>query len=176
MMQISKTKRQVSLRIKNSTKPGFLEQPPRFYRCPECGNLMIQEVYKQNMNMQVICCGKSISPLGININESLVLEHQPKMEVVGGFSANAVVVDIGEKMHPMTDDHHIEWVYLYTFQGGQLKFLKPTQAPSVIFALAEEDAYVYCDKLNCEKCKFNCKHGFTVYAYCNMHGLWSLQR
>ena len=55
--------------------------------------------------------------------------------------------------HPMSEEHHIAWVYLQTNRGGQRKCLDVTGAPEVTFALADETPV-------------------AVYAYCNLHGLW----
>ena len=45
-------------------------------------------------------------------------------------------------------------------------------------ALADEDAYVYCDREVCrmghEYCQFECKRGMVLYAHCTVHGLFRL--
>ena len=57
-----------------------------------------------------------------------------------------------------------------TFTGGQIKYLNSSKK-SVIFALADEDAYVYCDENPCLECTFRCKRGFEIYAYFKLIGL-----
>lgn len=47
----------------------------------------------------------------------------------------------------------IVWVYLQTDRGGQRKCLEVGKAPTVAFALADENPV-------------------AAYAYCNLHGLW----
>ena len=37
-------------------------------------------------------------------------------------------------------------------------------ATPLLFALADEDAYVYCDKDVCLECTFMCKRGFVFYV------------
>ncbi|MGK2889092.1 MAG: desulfoferrodoxin family protein [Candidatus Malihini olakiniferum] len=71
---------------------------------------------------------------------------------------------VGQPIHQMTLQHHIAWVYLYSFQGRQLKFMAPGEESIVMFALADKDAYVYCDRPVCKghDCKFNCKRVFCV--------------
>lgn len=169
-------KKSVSTRIRNSTKPVFREKPPTFFRCSHCKNLVIQESKHTDDEIEIICCGQPVRALIENKQEDLEPEHRPILSITGGYDANVATVSIGERAHLMDPSHYIEWVYLYTFEGGQLKFLKPKQEALVIFALAQEDSYVYCDRLNCMKCKFNCKRGFRVYAYCNLHGLWTFER
>ena len=60
---------------------------------------------------------------------------------------------VGAAAHPMTEEHGIQWVYLQTDRGGQRKALVPGEKPIVSFALMEETPV-------------------SVYAYCNLHGLW----
>ena len=58
-----------------------------------------------------------------------------------------------KKIHPMLSKHFIEWVYVQTENGGQLRYLAPGQAPKAVFELGSEKPV-------------------AVYAYCNLHGLW----
>ena len=69
---------------------------------------------------------------------------------------NTVTVTIGSVEHPMTEEHHIVWVYLQTDRGGQRKCLEIGKAPVVTFALADEKPV-------------------AAYAYCNLHGLWKTE-
>jgi hypothetical protein len=41
----------------------------------------------------------------------------------------------------------------------------------MVFALADTDAFCYCDEDPCLECVFRCKRGFTVYAYSEGTGL-----
>lgn len=136
---------------------------------------MIQKRMMENTNSHLECCGRPMEELQVNMAEELLQEHSPVMTTSGGFAANIITVKVGRGSHSMTEEHQIKWIYLHTFQGGQLKFLKPGQAPEAVFALTEDDAYVYCDRAICKMgwahCMFNCKRGFTAYAYCNIHGL-----
>ena len=65
-------------------------------------------------------------------------------------------VSVGEVAHPMTDAHYIQWVAVANGDKLIVKYLHPGDAPEVGF----------------------CAHaveGATVYAYCNLHGLWKTQ-
>ena len=66
-----------------------------------------------------------------------------------------VMVDVGSVAHPMTVEHLIEWVAIETEQGYQVKYLSADVAPVCNFSLADGDQLV------------------AVYAYCNLHGLWT---
>ncbi|CPR17209.1 desulfoferrodoxin family protein [Brenneria goodwinii] len=163
-----------STRVRNSTKPTFSTAAPAFYRCSRCRRLLVQQFAGQG-TLSIICCGEPMVELKPHEpTDAAAEQHLPAMVVSGGFESNALSVTVGAPPHPMDGEHHLEWIYLYTFQGGQIKFIAPGDKPSAIFSLAESDAYVYCDRAVCKgnQCKFNCKRGFTAYAYCNRHGLW----
>ena len=66
-----------------------------------------------------------------------------------------VVVDVGSIAHPMTEEHLIEWVALETEKGYQVQYFNAGEAPMCAFKLADGDKAV------------------AVYAYCNLHGLWT---
>lgn len=65
-----------------------------------------------------------------------------------------VRVSVGEVGHPMTQEHYITLVVLETNQGYQVKSLTPDSLPEVTFSLSAGEKVV------------------SVYAYCNLHGLW----
>ena len=66
-----------------------------------------------------------------------------------------VKVDVGSVAHPMAEEHYIEWVALETEKGYQVKYLVAGEEPVCTFSLTDGDKAV------------------RVYAYCNLHGLWS---
>ncbi len=78
-------------------------------------------------------------------------------DIVGGFENNAIRVF-------WPDDEHPRWIALKTFTGFQVKYPQPGKRPPVVFALADEDAYCYCNETPCRRCSFNCKSGFILYA------------
>lgn len=87
--------------------------------------------------------------------EGIALDYQ----ITGGFNNNCIIVtwdDDAEKK--------LEWVCLKTFTGMQLKYAVPKKRNRIIFALADEDAFTYCNKEPCVECGFRCKSGFVLYA------------
>ena len=60
-------------------------------------------------------------------------------------------VTVGSVEHPMLDNHYIEWIALACDGKLTFKYLKPGEAP---------------------KADFHAVDAGTVYAYCNLHGLW----
>ena len=119
----------------------------KFYICKHCGNI-IGMIH--NTGVAVKCCGENMHELVANSTDAAQEKHVPVVSIDG----QNVNVTVGSAAHPMTEEHHIAWVYVQTKQGGQRKNLPVDGAPSVSFALTADDAAV------------------AVYAYCNLHGLW----
>lgn len=119
----------------------------KIYICKHCGNIigMIE-----SSGVTPVCCGDTMTELVPNTTEASLEKHVPVIKVSG----NEVTIDIGSAPHPMTEEHHISWVYIMTEKGGQRKNLDHTGAPSASFMLTDDD------KLVC------------AFAYCNLHGLW----
>ena len=94
--------------------------------------------------------------------EGVVLDY----DIVGGLDQNCVRIFFsGEKP---------KLLLLDTFSGFTIKRLNEKSRSPVIFPLAGEDAYAYCDKDPCEMCSFRCKNGFELYAYYEKPGLFVL--
>lgn len=119
----------------------------KFYICKHCGN-MIGMIKSSGVN--VVCCGDPMTELNPNTVEASQEKHLPVVTIEG----NIVKVKVGSVEHPMTEEHHIAWIYLETEQGGQRKKLAVGSKPEAEFALAGGDKVV------------------GVYEYCNLHGLW----
>lgn len=118
-----------------------------FYRCPICGNLI--EMIDARGPIPV-CCGKEMQPLVANSMDASLEKHVPVIIEKDG----KVLVRIGATPHPMSEEHHIEWIYLHTDQGIQRKGLRPGMAPEALFSILNNEIV------------------FAAYAYCNLHGLW----
>lgn len=122
----------------------------KFFICSVCGNI-IEMV--ESKGPKVVCCGKQMDELVANTTEASVEKHIPVVDV----NNNKVKVQVGSTLHPMTQEHHISWIYLLTTQGGQRKYLEINGEPTIEFALTEDDKLL------------------EVYAYCNLHGLWKVE-
>ena len=121
----------------------------KFYICRHCGNV-ITKIH--DAGVPVICCGQKMEELIPNTVEASGEKHVPVVSVDNG----VVSVAVGSVAHPMIPEHSIEWVYVETEHGGQLKKLSPGSAPEAKFHLGDDTAV-------------------AVYAYCNLHGLWATQ-
>lgn len=67
--------------------------------------------------------------------------------------------------------HDIEWLYVRTHTGGQIKFMKEDQAAKALFAMADDDAYMFCQNDPCLECAFACKVEFAFFAFSRSEGL-----
>lgn len=122
----------------------------KFYRCERCGNIV---GLIENGGGQLVCCGQKMTKLEAGVVEASREKHIPVAEV----SQGAVKVTVGSVLHPMSEEHSIEWIYLETNKGGQRRGLKPGEAPEAVFALADGEVAV------------------AAYAWCNLHGLWKVE-
>lgn len=118
-----------------------------FYICKHCGNII---AYVKNSGVPVVCCGEKMTRLVPNTTDASQEKHVPVITV----KDNIVTVTVGSVEHPMTQEHHIEWIALHTRQGNQRKPLAPGEKPEACFALCAGDEVI------------------NAYAYCNLHGLW----
>ncbi len=123
-----------------------MSQEQKFFICKHCGNLvgMIH-----NAGVKIICCGEPMTELVPNTTDAAGEKHLPVVEVSG----KQVTVSVGSVPHPMTEEHHIAWVYLQTAKGGQRKSLPVGGEPKVTFLLEDDEPV-------------------AAFAYCNLHGLW----
>ena len=124
----------------------------KFYVCKKCGNIVGLIV---SGGGELVCCGEKMSELVPNTVEASTEKHLPAVTVTGD-NHGTVSVQVGSVPHPMTDEHHIAFVYLETERGGQRKNLKVGEEPKVTFTFSGDKPV-------------------AVYAYCNLHGLWKTE-
>lgn len=115
-----------------------------FYKCPVCGEIVMM-VKKAKCTPS--CCGKEMEELKAGAVDAAVEKHVPACTVEDG----KLSVKVGSVEHPMAEEHYIEFIAVEKEDGFVLKYLKPGDKPEAQF----------------------CAGGArTVYAYCNLHGLW----
>ena len=119
----------------------------KYYICKHCGNI-IEKI--NDTGVPVVCCGEEMAELKAGVTDAAVEKHVPVYEV----KDNKVYVTVGDVIHPMMEQHYIEWIVLETKNGIQKKDLTPEDEPKAIFPLMEGDSVI------------------AVYEYCNLHGLW----
>ena len=119
----------------------------KFLRCAHCGNLV--EVINDS-NVPIICCGEPMQELTANNTDGATEKHVPVVDI----NNELVTITVGETIHPMTEEHYIMWIHVFSNTREYHFNLTPTDNPQVKF-----------NKDINEEIK-------EVYAYCNIHGLW----
>ena len=89
-----------------------------------------------------------MTELEANATDAATEKHVPAVERTDDGRLKVVV---GTSPHPMTPEHYIEWIALKTDNRVDIRYLNPGDRPEAVF----DDV----------------KNG-SVYAYCNLHGLW----
>ena len=120
----------------------------KFFKCKHCGKIIAVVNERQ---VPTICCGEPMSEMVPNTSDGAFEKHIPVYEV----KDNIVTVTVGEVIHPMMENHYIEWIALETNYGNQRKVLKPGEAPIAKFALLEGEKVI------------------RVVEHCNLHGLYA---
>ena len=103
----------------------------RFYICNHCGNV-IGLIEDSGVNVE--CCGEPMEQFETYDTEKGSEKHLPVVDV----NNNSVKVTVGSVLHPMEDDHRINWVYLQTDRGGHRKCLFAGENPTTSFTLDDE--------------------------------------
>lgn len=118
----------------------------KFCLCGLCKNMIS---FVKDNGPPLMCCGMAMEVLVENTQEASEEKHLPSVSISG----NTVKVQVGSILHPMTDEHYIQFICLKTQKGSQCKCLKPGDQPVAEFVLTDDKAV-------------------AVYEYCNLHGLW----
>lgn len=99
----------------------------------------------------MMCCGEEMEVLQAGAQDGALEKHVPAVTVNG----NTMQVVVGEVEHPMTEEHFIQWIMVVQGDKVQYKALTPQSKPAASFVVEPGD--------------------YTVYEYCNLHGLWKAQ-
>ncbi len=117
----------------------------RFYRCNVCGNMV---GLLRHGGGTLVCCGQPMEQLKANTTDAAQEKHVPAVTRSG----DQLTVKIGSVPHPMTEEHHIEWIYILSEEGAQRHCLTVGKPAETIFTVGDGPV--------------------EVYEYCNLHGLW----
>ena len=115
------------------------------FKCSECGNI-VELLFSGGG--ELVCCGKPMDLMQEKTADSSTEKHVPVVEK----TADGYKVTVGSTLHPMTDEHYIQWIELIADGISYFQYLKPGDKPVANF----------------------CVKADTVSAreYCNVHGLW----
>jgi len=122
----------------------------KFLKCNLCGNLIVPVIFSGAIP---VCCGQTMTELIPNTTEAATEKHLPAVTA----AVNELNVQVGSVLHPMEEEHHIDFVYIQTEQGGQRKALSVGSEPKCKFSFTDNDKPV------------------AVFANCNLHGLWKTE-
>ena len=118
----------------------------KFFICEICGNII---GLIEDRGGPMTCCGVEMVELVPNTVEASFEKHIPAVEK----TENGIKVQIGSVLHPSEKEHHIDFVYVRTENGGQRKGVTIGYAPEMEFCFVNDKP-------------------LEVFAYCNLHGLW----
>lgn len=120
----------------------------KFYRCQICGNLV---GLIEDGSGELTCCGEAMAQIGSNTTDASKEKHVPVVKLAKG----SITVEVGSTPHPMTEEHHIDWIAVVSNDATQRVQLEKTGEAKASFCGVAGPS--------------------TVYAYCNIHGLWSVE-
>jgi superoxide reductase len=120
----------------------------KFYVCNLCGNFF---GVVEDSGIFPMCCGDDMTEVEANTTDAAKEKHVPVLERDG----KVLKVKVGSLSHPMEATHYIQWIIASQGNRTQRYALNASDEPEAEFILDDEAESV------------------TVYAYCNLHGLWS---
>lgn len=96
-----------------------------------------------------VCCGEAMTVLTANTTEAAKEKHLPIIQK----NQPKAAIQVGEIEHPMTTEHLIEWIAATDGKTIEIKHLTTSDQPVM-------------------QSNFDSSAKLSVYAYCNLHGLW----
>ncbi len=116
------------------------------YKCEVCGNIV--EVLYAGKG-ELVCCGKPMQLLSAKTQEEEGKEkHVPVIEK----AEKGIKVRVGSVLHPMEENHFIEWIEIIADGRVCRKFLEPGSVPEAEFEVTANN--------------------IEAKEYCSIHGLW----
>ncbi len=117
------------------------------YKCDVCGTII--EVFHAGAG-PLACCNQPMRHLKEGSVDAALEKHVPVVEkTLDGYK-----ISVGSTLHPMTEEHYIEWIEVFNGNRQRVFHLNPGDEPVVEV-----------------KCGCNVED-LVVREYCNLHGLW----
>lgn len=117
----------------------------QIWKCEICGNI-VESVHSGGG--ELVCCGQPMKLMNEQTADWKTEKHVPVIEKVDG----GVKITVGSTLHPMAEDHYIEWIEVIVDGKEYREFLNPGDAPEAFFPIDAEN--------------------LVAREYCNVHGLW----
>ena len=119
----------------------------KLYRCAHCGNIAFKLVDK---GVPLMCCGQKMEELVPNTTDAALEKHVPQITRDG----NHVTIQVGSTIHPMLEEHYIQ--FIAAVSGNKVTFQLPKPGDEPVLKTGGADPV-------------------TAYEYCNLHGFWKAQ-
>lgn len=117
------------------------------YKCDVCGNL-VEVLFAGEGTL--VCCGKPMTLQEEKTkDENSGEKHVPVFEKL---ETGETIVKVGSTPHPMSPEHHVQFIEVFANDRILRKYLEPNEKPEFLIKL-----------------KDGLKH---AREYCNLHGLW----
>ena len=123
----------------------------KFYLCNICKNLV--DLINDGGGT-LVCCGEEMELLINNTVDADYEKHIPAIDVKHENNRKVLEIKIGDVIHPMEENHYIDFIYIEYINGGTLIKLDITKDPILTWDITDENV-------------------LAVYAYCNLHGMWA---
>ena len=121
-------------------------QRKQIFKCSDCG--LVVEVL-DGADCDTLSCGDcTLKLMEEQTADQSTEKHVPVIEQTD----EGTKVTVGSTLHPMKEEHFIEWIELNTGDKSYRQYLKPGQDPIAVFPV--KDA------------------GASAREFCNVHGLW----
>ncbi len=121
------------------------------YKCTACDSMV--EI-KHKGEGKLMCCGQDMQNIMGKKEDAGKEKHLPFVILEG----NIIKIQVGENMHPMEENHYIEWIEIISDEKVYNKCLRPGDNPVI--------------ELNA----INANSDYIVRAYCNIHGMWEVKK
>jgi len=118
------------------------------YKCEVCGNIVGVAHASEGV---LTCCDQAMTLQAEKTSDQGQEKHLPVIEK----KDKQMTVTVGSTLHPMEEKHFIEWIEVVSGATISRKYLKPGEKPQKAFS--EKPGML------------------KVRAYCNIHGLWSVE-
>jgi len=115
------------------------------YKCDKCGNVIEIAVAGHCIPF---CCNEEMKKMEEKTADKTTEKHVPVIEK----TEKGYKVTVGSTLHPMTEEHHIEWIELLADTLVLRKYLNAGDQPVAEFETSAEKV--------------------SAREYCNLHGLW----
>ena len=116
----------------------------KFYKCMHCGNIAVKVF---DAGVPLVCCGEKMVELVAGSQDAALEKHVPQVTREGSH----VTVQVGSVIHPMVEEHYIQFIAAVSGNKVTFQITKPGEEPVMKTGGADP---------------------VTAYEYCNLHGYW----